>query len=143
MSYFTGADYLLYSKNENQGVFRRFNEEVVKLGFHPMYLEEKDSEHYRSSFYSKNDAMLKLHEEKGYNTDLSGEGCFYLYSGIEELDAPYIVEGTLDAKNGFMQYVWFPGRYYYYMLTLPADINKDEFSRKIFNLLKEILASEL
>lgn len=139
MCYFTGVDYLLYSKNDNRQVFNRLNEEMTKLGFSPKEKEEKPEERYISAFYAKDEAMLEYHYKNGYNTDLNGEGCFLLYSGIEKLEKPLIVADTLDVKNDFAQYAWFPGTYFYFSLTLPGDIEDNGFSKRIFDILIKLL----
>ena len=63
----------------------------------------------------------------------------YIYSGIEKLENSFIVSETMNIKKRFFQYVWFPGEYYYYMLTVPDDIESDSFSKKIFDILKGLM----
>ena len=136
---FTGIEYLLYSNKDNSSVMDEFKKRMCSIGYNLIEREEDKAQDYLSYFFAKNKEMLDLHLEIGYNTNLNSEGCVYLYSGVELLNNPFIVPETMNLKKRHFQYVWFPGRYYYYMITLPGDIEKDEFSRKIFNFLKEIL----
>lgn len=139
MEYFTGFEYLLYSKKNNLVVMDEFKEKVLSMGFRSTVRTEDVSKHYIEDFFSKNDEMLKLHSKIGYNTHIQSEGCFYIYSGTEYLNNSFIVTDTMDVKKHFFQYVWFPGEYYYFMLTLPGDIEKNSFSKTVFEVLRELL----
>lgn len=137
--YFTGFEYLLYSKKNNLSVMKKFREKILNIGFRLSSQKEDISKHYIEDFFSKDDKMLELHQKIGYNTKINSEGCISIYSGIELLENPYIVPETMNIKKQYFQYVWFPGEYYYFMITLPGDIEKDVFSKTIFCMLKELL----
>lgn len=139
MSYFTGIEYLLYSKNNNTSVIDEFEKKMLNMGFRVYSKKEDISEHYIEVFFSKSDDMLDLHYKIGYNTKINSEGCVYIYSGKESLNGSYIISETMNIKKNFFQYVWFQGEYYYFMITLPGDIEKNSFSKKIFNMLQEML----
>ena len=136
--YFTGIEYLLYSKNESSAVMAEFKKKMNELGF--ITKNGKDSpEDCSEAFFYKNEEMLRLHAEIGYNTKIESEGCVYIYTGTEKLENSFIVSETMNIRKRFFQYVWFPGEYYYYMLTVPDDIESDSFSKKIFDILKGLM----
>ena len=71
----TGVLYGFYSNKEITAVF----EELKKLAERINYQFEIGPFFENESFYSyKDEAMLRYHEENGYNTDLNGEGVFFI-----------------------------------------------------------------
>jgi hypothetical protein len=137
---FTGIEYLIYSNKSNRVVLEKFNKKVEAEGYQFLMDQGTDEEkEYYDFFYYKDHEMYEKHQKIGYNIELNGEGCFWLYSGMEMLDKSFIVPETINVNENFFQYVWFVGKEYYYMLTLPEDIYKNEFSRKIFTLLCDTL----
>lgn len=141
---FTGFDYILYSHKDYQEVIKQFNDALLTEGYRCDAADDKsmdDSEKSTEFFYYKNQKMYDLHLRMGYNTRLNGEGCVYLYTGVEPLDSSFVVADTMDVKNEFYQYVWFMGEYRFYALRLPGDINHCRFSKRIFDILANILKS--
>lgn len=139
MSYYTGIEYLLYSKKDNSKIIQQFELEMQKLGYKVVSCENNPIENYFSLFFSYDDDMLQLHQRIGYNTKIDAKGCVYIYSGKEELSNPFVISETMNPKKRFFQYAWFPGEYFYFMLTLPDDIKSNAFSKKIFDILIGLL----
>lgn len=140
---FTGYDYLLYSPMNNRIVIELFNKALLDEGYQFDNAETKDVgthiEEYSAFFYYKSRKMYDTHLKIGYNTQINGEGCINFYTGAETLNSSFIVADTMDVKQDFFQYAWFMGRYYFYALTLPGDINHCPFSKRIFGILANIL----
>ena len=143
---FTGYDYLLYSPMNNRIVIELFNQALLDEGYQFDSSESKAVDTHidgcREFFYYKSRKMYDIHLKIGYNTQINGEGCIYFYTGAEALNSPFIVADTMDVKQDFFQYAWFMGRYYFYSLTLPGDINHCPFSKRIFGILANILKGQ-
>jgi hypothetical protein len=143
---FTGYDYLLYSPMNNRIVIELFNKALLDEGYQFDNAETKDVgthiEEYSAFFYYKSRKMYDTHLKIDYNTKINGEGCINFYTGAEALNSPFIVADTMDVKQDFFQYAWFMGRYYFYALTLPGDINHCPFSKRIFGILANILKGQ-
>lgn len=140
---YSGYDYLLYSSKDNKSVIELFNKVLLAEGYQfdtpknqPMDAPEKE---YSEFFYYKSRKMYDTHLKIGYNTRLNGEGCIYFYTGVESLNSSFVVADTIDMKCGSFQYAWFMGQYYFFALTLPGDINHCPFSKRIFDILANIL----
>jgi hypothetical protein len=136
---FTGELYGFYSNREVATVFEKLKKLAERINYQfkiGSLFENEDI------FFYKDDAMLRYHEENGYNTDLNGEGCFYIeakkttLNGIATL---FEFEGKSDFDPYDINLAF--TQVYYYVLTIPHIIEEDEFSRKIhqavLNILKE------
>lgn len=112
-----------------------FRKKKNELGFITKSGEDTPEDYSEALFY-KNEEMLKLHAEIGYNTKIDLEGSS-IYTLV--LKNSFIVSETMNIKKRFFQYVWFPREYYYYMLTVTDDIESDCFSKKIVDILKGLM----
>jgi len=123
---FTGEFYPFYSDKSIEIVVQKMLDFAKSIGYQWEYFNQEKYDH-RGYFFWKNKKMLILHDEKGYNTLINGEGCFCLE--LKETNLIY---------NDF--YCVFSKVYYYY-LVLPGAIDENDFSLKVFNTLREILKS--
>lgn len=92
-------------------------------------------------FYAKNQEMLNLHEEHGFNTRLANEGCVYLIGEkqqqfdlqiqVKEEIAPQSEFGSPDPYDSrvILKKSW------QYTLVTPTSIEEEGFSQMIFNKL--------
>lgn len=51
--YFTGFEYLLYSKKNNLSVMKKFREKILNIGFRLSSQKEDISKHYIEIFFQK------------------------------------------------------------------------------------------
>jgi len=136
----TGELYGFYSNRELIAVFEELKKlaEGINYKFNIGTLFDNET-----IFFYKDDAMLRYHEENGYNTDLNGEGCFYIEAkktkliGIATL---FEFEGVtnfdpIDINLAFKHV-------YYYLLTIPQIKEEDVFSKKIHDLVLGILTKD-
>ena len=74
---FTGAFYPFYSDKPIEIVVQKMLDFAKSIGYQWEYFNQEEYDH-RGYFFWKNKKMLTLHDEKGYNTLINGEGCFCL-----------------------------------------------------------------
>ena len=136
----TGVLYGFYSNRALPAVFEELKSYAERIG----YKFDIDSfEENETIFFYKDEKMLAHHDDNGYNTDLNGEGCFFIEAkktkliGIAKL---FEFEGKSDFNpidiNLALTHV------YYYLLTVPHIIEVDEFSKKIHNSVQSILTKD-
>ena len=136
----TGVLYGFYSNREITAAFEEFKNLAERINYQfeiaPFFEKE--------SFYSyKDDAMLRYHEENGYNTDLNGEGVFF----IEAMKTKLIGIATLFEFEGDSNFHPYDinlalNHVYYYLLTIPKIKEEDVFSRMIHDSVRYILIKE-
>lgn len=147
----TGIEYFVISNKKPDIVLNGFNKAIVELW--PNCIIYENDKLFDGRFfygYVKDYEMENFSEENAYKLDQHGEGqislaCQYYrslrmntmadyayYDGYEDLydDCP---KGSILRKNIFILH-----EVYYYTLILP-DTHEHPFSRKIINILEEIL----
>jgi hypothetical protein len=136
----TGEMYAFYSNKSISAVFEELKSYAESINFK---FELNTWEEYERIFFFKDEKMLHYHDEKGYNTELNGEGCF----GIEAKKTKLIGIATLFEFEGVTNFdphdinLAFK-HVYYYLLTIPHIIEEDEFSRKIHQSVLNILTAD-
>ena len=136
----TGESYGFYSNKELPAVIEEMKKYAERINFK---VDIDTFYEYERMFFYKDEIMVQYHDEKGYNTELNGEGCFFIEAkeakliGIAKL---FEFEGKSDFHpidiNLALTHV------YYYLLTVPHIIEDDEFSRKIHHTLQGILTTD-
>jgi hypothetical protein len=135
----TGALYGFYSNKALPAVLEEFKKYAESIAFN---FDLDSFEGSENIFFYKDETMLEYHDEKGYNTELNGEGCFYIEAkktkliGIAKL---FEFEGKSDFNPIDINLAL--TQVYYYLLTIPHIIEEDAFSGKIHHSLQSILTA--
>jgi hypothetical protein len=136
----TGELYGFYSNKELPVVFEELKKYAESINFK---FDIDSFDEWEHIFFYKNEIMLEYHDEKGYNTELNGEGCFFIEAkktkliGIAKL---FEFEGKSDFNPIDINLAL--TNVNYYLLTVPHIIEDDEFSRKIHGSILSILTTE-
>lgn len=139
MSEWTGALYGFYSDKSILAVFNTLKVLALQTGYQFDY-QEYEFEH--SLFFYKNEGMLKYHQDRGYNTDLNGEGCFCIEAKLAKLNGKAALF-EFDDDTSFEPYdihLMFD-RVFYYRLITPNEIIRCDFSAQVYQLLKQAISN--
>ena len=136
----TGELYGFYTNKELPTVFEELKKYAESIGFK---FNINSFEEWENLFFYKDEKMLQYHDEKGYNTELNGEGCF----GIEAKKTKLIGIAKLFEFEGETNFDPYDinlafNHVYYYLLVVPHIIEDDAFSRKIHDSIRSILIAE-
>lgn len=137
---FTGRLYGFYSNRPISKVFVDIKAYAKSINFK---FNCGAFEEYEHLFFYKDKIMLQHHEDKGYNTELGGEGCFYLEAKIATLDGIatlFEFEGESNFQPMDINLAFSKSNYY--VLTIPHFKDDDIFSKKIHDTLRNILMKE-
>ena len=139
---FTGAFYPFYSDKPIEIVVQKMLDFAKSIGYQWEYFNQEEYDH-RGYFFWKNKKMLTLHDEKGYNTLINGEGCFCFELKETNLNcgAKYFEFEQEPYDSFYNDFYCIFSKVYYYYLVLPEAIDENNFSLKVFNTLREILKS--
>ena len=140
---YTGEDHVVFSNKPATWVKQHFVKKIKEMWREPIVEEDYDSTKDRLEiFFSKDELMSVIHEEKGYNTDLNGEGCFLFISTKKELLWSEVVilkeirpndnRDEFDAEL-ILHDSWS------YTLVLPGTIDKNHFSKYVYDTLISVL----
>jgi hypothetical protein len=136
----TGVLYGFYSNKAMPAVFEKLKTYAESINFK---FQHDSFEGNEDIFFYKDENMRRYHDDKGYNTELNGEGCFYIegknakLNGIATL---FEFEGKSDFEPFDINLAF--TQVYYYVLTVPHIVEDDEFSRKIHHAVQNILTTD-
>jgi hypothetical protein len=128
---FTGAFYPFYSDKPIEIVVQKMLDFAKSIGYQWEYFNQEEYDH-RGYFFWKNKKMLTLHDEKGYNTLINGEGCFCLELKETNLNcgAKYFEFEQEPYDSFYNDFYCVFSKVYYYYLVLPEAIDENDFSLK-------------
>ncbi|RPE13202.1 hypothetical protein EGT74_06635 [Chitinophaga lutea] len=134
----SGVLYGFYSNKEMSVVF----DELKKVAESIQYVFQLDAfDEYDNMLFSKDENLLLLHYEKGYNTELAVEGCFHIEAKKTKLHGIARLlefEGKSDFEPFDINLAF--TTVYYYVLTVPHFTEQNAFSKKIYDSLSRVLA---
>jgi hypothetical protein len=125
----SGTYYYFYSNKSIQILFELLKAEASKIDFLHEYSIWDNEE---SLFFFKNKEMYDYHMNNGYNSDISGEGCFCVQAKMTHLNGVaslFEFDGSKDFDPQEINLVF--DKLFYYVLIVPNPINECGFSSKI------------
>lgn len=137
MAEWTGEMYGFYTNKPISKIFEAIKNEVMSIGYHYEYNSYGGEE---SLLFYKDKNMLDHHLDVGYNTDLSGQGCFCIEAKIVNLHGVASLF-EFESKSDFEPYDinLMLDNIFYYVLIVPDFIDKSEFCSKIHHLFVDVI----
>lgn len=142
----TGFDNVFFSNIGFKDIISNFEKELETIS--PNYIIDNtllpvssNSEERHERFYSKNQQMLEIHEEHGFNTKLNNEGCVYLIASKQkQFDFEIRVNQEIEPKPEFAEPDPYESRIimnnsWQYTLVTPNSIDEEGVSKSIFDKL--------
>lgn len=136
----TGNLYGFYSNKPISNIFKDLNDYAKSINFK---FQQSSFEEYENILFYKDEIMLEYHSEKGYNTELEGEGCFHVEAKKTKLKGMatlFEFEGEANFEPFDINLAF--TEVYYYVLTIPHFIENDKFSQQIHTSLLNILTKD-
>lgn len=133
----TGKLYGFYTEINIEDVFKRIKKYTNRMGYNFEYSRYEDEENL---FFYKNQKMYNHHLERGYNTDVGGEGCFSIEAKNTTIDGIATLikfEGCSNFDPFNINLVF--NNVFYYILVVPYPIKDSSFSKKIYDIFHDIL----
>lgn len=140
MSEWTGKMYGFYATRPIAEVFEGVKNIFNTIGYRYEYGIYNGEEHL---FFFKNNKMLKHHWNLGYNTDISGQGCFCIEAKVVNL---YGMASLFEfnSKSDFEPYDinLLLSDVFYYVLILPDFIENSDFCLQIHHLFIDFMKTK-
>lgn len=133
----TGQLYGFYTEKQISQVFERLQENAVLINYQSNYHQYTGEQ---TLLFYKDEEMLKLHSELGYNTRLNGEGCFSVEAKMVNLDGVatlFEFEGESDFEPYDINLVF--QHLSYFVLVVPGLVEECVFSWKVAEMMRKAL----